>query len=430
MIVSDAAMTNEVDVPEASSFAQSVGVIAALERQVGAWVHVDTKTTHATIDGPLAGVPIGVKDVIDVKDMPTMAGSRSRSQAKAATADAEVVRRLRAAGAVPIGKTVTTEFAFIDPAQTRNPYSLAHSPGGSSSGSAAAVAAGMVPLALGTQTAGSLCRPAAYCGIAAIKPSYGLLPVHGMTPLSPSFDTVGVMARTVRQASDALVVMAGGHAALGHHLRPTGRIAMLPQRLYAGSAPDVMRFHEGAATALQRLGFALDTVDTGVDFSEVVIDHRTIMLFEAYAQHGHLLIGCPERLQPLFCDALRVGAAISRSECDSALARIEAARRKVWRTLAGHDAIVLQPAPTVAPMGFRTTGDQSYQTPWTAFHGPLVTVPGHLNARGLPLATMIGAAPGRDTAAISIADILQGVIDQLPPTAPLTQCAGRSGRRG
>lgn len=402
----------------------SLRVIRAVDQDIGAWVTLDAAAFRSRRNAEpdqaglaLAGVPVGVKDVIDVKGMPTFAGSRSRSNVKPASADAEVVRRLRAAGALIIGKTVTTEFAFVDPAATRNPHSLSHSPGGSSSGSAAAVAAGMVPIALGTQTAGSLCRPAAYCGIAAIKPSYGLLPCEGVTPLSPSFDTVGVMARTVKDADAALAIMAGGRAALGRHLRPTGRIACLPPRIYAASAPDVVRFHADVLLALQKLGFAVDTVDVGVDFADVVTDHRIVMLYEAAAQHSHLLTRCPELLRPMFRDGLRIGAAISHNEAGAARERIEAARCKVWRALAGHDAVVLQPAPTAAPRGFRTTGDQSYQTPWTAFHGPLVTVPGEPNGQGLPLATMLGAAPGRDTTAIAIADILQGLVDRMPAAA-------------
>lgn len=414
----------------ATPVVRSLRMIDALDFQIGAWAAIDYKATAAAHDGPLAGLPVGVKDMLDVAGLPTSAGSRSRIHAKPAPADAEVVKRLRQAGAVPIGKTVTTEFAFIDPAATRNPYALTHSPGGSSSGSAAAVAAGMVPMALGTQTAGSLCRPAAYCGIAAIKPSYGLLPVAGLTPLSPSFDTIGVMARTVRQANEALAVMAGGHAGLGRHLRPSGRIAILPRRFYATSSPDVAHFHDDVTMALRKLGFVVDTVDPGVDFAEIVMDHRVVMLFEAHALHGHLLTRCADRLRPLFRDALRIGKGISHGELGAAQARIEAARRQVWRALAGHDAIVLQPAPAAAPEGFRNTGDQSYQTPWTAFHGPLVTVPGRFNAQGLPLATMVGAAPGRDTTAIAIADILQGIVDSLPPAATIRARAGRSDRTG
>src|SRR6056297_3231431 len=180
----------------------------AWERRIGAFVSMAEDTT-ITATGSLAGHVVAVKDVIDVAGLPTRNGSAACADSAPAPSDAPVVARLRAAGARILGKTVTTEFAFTDPTQCRNPYAPARSPGGSSSGSGAAVAAGLVDLALGTQTAGSLCRPAAYCGVVGLKPGYGCLSTQGVTPLAPSFDSVGVIARSVEIARAAFGVMTG-----------------------------------------------------------------------------------------------------------------------------------------------------------------------------------------------------------------------------
>jgi Asp-tRNA(Asn)/Glu-tRNA(Gln) amidotransferase A subunit family amidase len=173
---------------------------------ISAWVNVDeegmlrqaaARDAADGVRGLLEGFPIGVKDVIDVQGFATYAGSKTRATEQPVRKDAAVVARLRNAGAVIMGKTVTTEYATMDPAPTRNPYRTNHTPGGSSSGSAAAVGAAMTPLAVGTQTAGPLCRPAAYCGVVANKPSFGAVPTEGLIPLAPSFDTVGVIGRRV-----------------------------------------------------------------------------------------------------------------------------------------------------------------------------------------------------------------------------------------
>lgn len=398
--------------------ADRLSAIRLREADIGAWVQLDFPAIHAAID---SDAPIfGVKDVIDVSGMPTRAGSLTRAAAPAATTDASIVRRLRKAGWVPAGKTVTTEFAFVDPPRTRNPYALTHSPGGSSSGSAAAVAAGMIPLALGTQTAGSLCRPAAYCGISAIKPSFGLLPTDGLVPLAPSFDTVGVMARDVRRAAQSLAIMAARTMLAESHIPHRMKLACLPARHHENSSSDIRTFHQRTIAALRMEGFDIAEVDLDVDLAEVVEDHRTVMLHEAGLAHGYLLEGQAELLQPRIRQALSIGVTLTESAATAARTRLDEARERVWSRLAMFDAALLQPVPRPAPHGFATTGDQSYQTPWTAFHGPLITVPGELNCEGLPLATMLAAAPDADAALIAIAAAVQAIIDRLPDVAPLS----------
>ena len=198
--------------------------IDAVEPQVEAWRELCTDTAFAEaknleqeietglIRGPLHGIPVGVKDIIDVKGVPTRCNSKSRADIGPATADAEVVAALRTAGAIILGKTHTTEFAFRDPSPARNPHNLAHTPGGSSSGSGAAVGAGMVPVALGTQTMASVNRPAAYCGIAAYKPSTRLMPGGGVAPLSYLYDTVGYYGWNVGDAATVFETICPSHA--------------------------------------------------------------------------------------------------------------------------------------------------------------------------------------------------------------------------
>jgi Asp-tRNA(Asn)/Glu-tRNA(Gln) amidotransferase A subunit family amidase len=211
--------------------------IRGLDGQLMAWTHVDqdgartvarerdAEARAGRVRGPLHGVPVGIKDIFDVAGMPTTGGARPWRHRRA-TEDATAVARLRAAGAVIVGKTATTEFAYRDPAVTRNPWNLGHTPGGSSAGSGAAVAARMIPLASGSQTVGSVLRPAAYNGVVGLKPTHGLIPVDGVIPLAWSLDHVGVLARSVDDAALALGVLAGGEydAAAG---RPP-RIAVAP----------------------------------------------------------------------------------------------------------------------------------------------------------------------------------------------------------
>jgi Asp-tRNA(Asn)/Glu-tRNA(Gln) amidotransferase A subunit family amidase len=360
------------------------------------------------------GIPFGVKDVIDVRGMPTRAGSRSRAEIGPAGADAAVVQRLRDLGFVPFGKTTSTEFAFVDPAATRNPHNLDHTPGGSSSGSGAAVGAGLVPFALGTQTAGSLCRPAAYCGVAAIKPSMGRLATTGIVPLAVSFDTVGVIARHVADAA-AIVGSCDPLVADDASLLPARRLGVLADCFHRNSSSEVGAFHEETIHAAIRGGASIQVLRLSVSFESVLADHRTVMLFEAYGDHGWLLQGHAAELCPRFREALCEGAEIDEQTARGAHERLRHARDVLWSSVSDVDALILQPVPDSAPKLDGTTGDQSYLTPWTVFGGPLVVVPGRRDHKGLPMASMIGTSPGRDALAAATGIWLEPHIDMLPP---------------
>src|SRR3989454_12508312 len=268
--------------------------IRALDAALSAWAFVDAEGAQATaracmaearagrFRGTLHGVPVGVKDIFDVAGMPTTGGARPFAHTRPAV-DAVSVARLRAAGAIILGKTVTTEFAYRDPAPTRNPWNRAHTPGGSSAGSAAAIAARMVPLALGSQTVGSVLRPAAYCGVVGFKGAHGLVPVGGVIPLAWSLDHVGVLARSVADAALAMGVLAG------RGLEPspvsTPRLAMSPA-LLRRATPEVAAHLEAVADALARAGATVSKVELPASFGEIHDAGLAVLEVEAAAYHA------------------------------------------------------------------------------------------------------------------------------------------------
>ncbi|MEU4311126.1 amidase [Nocardia sp. NPDC024068] len=397
--------------------------IRELDPGLRAMVSVDTGAGLG--DGPhrgaLRGACVGIKDVLDVAGLPTLAASPARVNNPPAAADAAIVRQLRAAGATILGKTVTTQLATMDPAPTRNPWCRSATPGGSSSGSAVAVAAGLLPLAVGTQTAGSVCRPAAYCGVSAIKPTYGLLPTDGMTALAPSFDTLGLFARTVGDIALAFEALHVADPVASNDTPAHGgsrlRLGVLPPAFY----------HDADGASLTHLGEVARAAATAdMEVVEVpppaapqrVLDlHHIVMCREAWDAHSGSFAPAPHLFGPHIADVLRTGATVTDREYDDARAEIAALRAARWSQLAGVDAVLTLPAPGPAP-DRSTTGSAAYLIPWTAFHGPLVVVPGERDAAGLPLATMVAAAPGADRTALAVATRLARHIDRLPTHAP------------
>lgn len=415
---------------------QCLARIAALEPRVQAWRLVDAEGARAAASalaeeararrfrGPLHGIPVGVKDIIDVEGLPTRAGSPSRQDAPPAAADAPIVARLRAAGAVVLGKTHTTEFAFFDPAPTHNPYRPGHTPGGSSSGSAAAVAARMVPLALGSQTNASVCRPAAYCGVAGFKPTFGSLPTEGVVPLAPTFDTLGLYGLTIADAAAAYLAAAGlrppaSAAAAGPRPERPLRIGVVADPLYDRAAPAVRSFQEAAARRLAAAGHALEPVRPPAPFAGLIEPHGTVMAYEAGAAHGRRIRTDGERIGPKFRELVEQGLRIGADRYEEARRALAAAAARAWEAFRGFDALLVPPVPAPAPAGLRSTGDPTFITPWTVFGGPLAVVPGALDEQGLPLAVMLAAPPGADVALIGAATRVEAAFGRLPepPTA-------------
>jgi amidase len=373
--------------------------IDAREADVGAWAYVDREGALAracALDatgsrGPLHGVSIGVKDVIDTADMPTeygspvYAGHRPRE-------DAACVRRLKDAGAIVLGKTVTAEFAFVQPGRTRNPHDLACTPGGSSSGSAAAVADGMVPLALATQTGGSTIRPAAFCGVVGYKPAFGRIPTAGLKALAPSLDTIGVMARSVAEIARAAAVLEGEPLAAA--APPSAPRFALCRTPYAAEAePQAIARLESVARAFARAGAAVRELELPDEFAELNALHRAIMAHETARSMAHEWRTARARLSPGLAAFIETGLATAPEAVAAARARVEACKRALPQRLAADESILTLPAAGEAPVGLESTGNAMFCRLWTLLGVPCLALPAGRGARGLPLGVqLVGAA--------------------------------------
>ncbi|MER7606130.1 amidase [Nocardioides sp. NPDC127503] len=382
----------------AEAMARSAKRIAETEPGINAWVVREDPDLGAG-SGPLAGVPLGVKDIIDVAGLPTRCGSGLRADAPPADKDAAIVAEWRRTGAVPVGKTVTTEFAFFSPGPTANPAATDHTPGGSSSGSAAAVGSGQVPLALGSQTAGSVTRPAAYCGVAALVMTNGRFPVDGVTGLSPSLDSHGVYAATAGDLALAWSALSGGADVAREGTPPRGE----PLRALLWSAAPIGVLDPAMRGALETTRAALQASGAIVrDFPEeqLVADlaaaHPVVMAYEAARERAAELAAADQLSEPL-AGLLRTGAATSRSDYETALGLIARGRERVAGLLAGYDVVVGAAAPGPAPRGLGATGDPVLSRPWQALGLPVVTVPGLRDAEGMPLGIqVVGRRLGED----------------------------------
>jgi Asp-tRNA(Asn)/Glu-tRNA(Gln) amidotransferase A subunit family amidase len=378
--------------------------IAARESEVRAWAHVDPDAALAqarAVDrtgakGLLGGVPVGFKDVIDTADMPSQynspiyRGNRPRS-------DAACVALVRKAGAIVLGKTVTTEFARKFPGPTRNPHNLAHTPGGSSSGSAAAVADFMAPLAFGTQTGGSTIRPAAYCGIVGYKPSFGTINRAGLKALAESLDTLGVMARTVEDC--ALLVHAVSGRALPDFSAAQARaprIGLCRTSRWTGASPDTQALLEGTAAALSGKGAAVREIELPADFDRLFEEQVLIMDYEAAHALAWERFNHPELLSDLMRDALAAAAATPREKYDEAMRHARACRQAFAGMFADCDVLLTPSAMGEAPAGLESCGESLFNRCWTLLGVPCVTIPMGRGAAGLPLGVQLVGNYGDD----------------------------------
>ena len=357
--------------------------------------------------GPLAGVAVGVKDIIDTADMATEMGSPIYAGWRP-RADAPVVARLRALGATPVGKNSTTAFAHLEPTPTRNPRNPAHTPGGSSSGSAAAVAAGLVPLALGTQTGGSVIRPAAFCGIAAIKPSFRLLPTVGVKCFSWTLDTVGLFAAGSRDLAVALAHLAARPALAGVDEGPALRLGVARQDFAGAAEPAAEEALVRAVRAAEAAGAQVSDLALPEELAEAWRLQPTIQDFEAaqalaweYDNHRAAL---PASLAGLLERAGRVEAA-AYDDARGAANRARRALRAAFRE-AGIDALLTYPAPGPAPAGLGSTGDPRFNRLWTLLGVPAATVP-VTEAGGLPVGVQVIAPFGADEVALRAARLIE-----------------------
>jgi aspartyl-tRNA(Asn)/glutamyl-tRNA(Gln) amidotransferase subunit A len=375
--------------------------IAELEPRVHAWVLVDRDRAREEAEradrelvqgqdrGPLHGIPVAIKDIIDVFNWPTACGS-IRWRDSIARQDAPVVRRLRQAGAVLIGKTVTTAYASFDPPPTRNPWNAAHTPGGSSSGSAAAVACGMCLAALASQTGGSITRPASYCGVPACKPTYGAVCADGVLPLAPSMDHVGAMARSV---CDVALVMrtiadppAGDWGALPCQRPP---VLARPRGFFDRLADEAVRdMMERICTHYAARGATVLEMVLPPAFDTVVRSHRIVMAVEAAAYHEERLRRHPEDYPPCITRLLEEGIACPAPEYARAKEHQAELTEQMAAVLRDVDALIC-PATTRPAPDTAITGDPAFNSPWSFTGLPVVSLPTALSPDDLPLGVQL-----------------------------------------
>jgi aspartyl-tRNA(Asn)/glutamyl-tRNA(Gln) amidotransferase subunit A len=375
--------------------------IAKLEPTVLAWAHLDRDGAMAAARerdaearagrprGPLHGVPVGIKDIFDVAGMPTTAGARAFAHTRP-TRDCGAVARLRAAGAVIIGKTHTTQFAFRDPAPTRNPWDPSHTPGGSSSGSAAAVAARMVPVAIGSQTVGSILRPAAFCGVVGLKGPHGLVPVDGAVPLAWSLDHVGPFARSVSDAALMLAVMADAKVE-----PPTvdGPRLVVGRQLFDRAEPDLRRHLEGVVERLAQAGARVTELALPTQFDTIHAAGQVVLEVEAATYHQPAFAKHADDYGPGMREMLQIGLRRPAVEYVTANRARLAFREAMIPLLEAHDALLSPTAPGPAPAGLGWTGDASLCAPWSSAGVPAISLPTALSGSGLPLALQLVQAP-------------------------------------
>ncbi|MEV0647320.1 amidase [Phytomonospora sp. NPDC050363] len=359
----------------------------------------------------LYGIPVGIKDIVHVDGLPTLAGSGVPAEALAGP-QATVVDRLRDAGALVAGKTVTAEFAVLAPGPTRNPHDTGHTPGGSSSGSAAAVAAGMVPLAIGTQTVGSVIRPGAFCGVAAFKPTFGRIPVDGVIPNAKSFDTLGLYAADLAGIALAAPLLCDGwRAGLPEAGRPVLGVPEGPYLAEAG--PEATEAFAGHVGLLEAAGFDVRRVDVLDDFEHVRATQFRVNRHELAAAHAVWYAAHPEGYREQTVKAIGEGLEIDVAEYESALAAREAIRAEFGERFAasGVDVWIAPPAPGTAPEGIATTGSAVMCLPWSFLGMPALTLPTARPEGSLPLGLQLVGAFGADEELLAFAAEVEATLD-------------------
>jgi Asp-tRNA(Asn)/Glu-tRNA(Gln) amidotransferase A subunit family amidase len=359
---------------------------------------------------PLFGVPLGVKDIFRVDGFPTGAGSRLPS-GEFEGEESEAVTRLKEAGALILGKTVSTEFAYFAPGVTRNPHDPRRTPGGSSSGSAAAVGAGECPLTLGTQTIGSISRPASYCGVVGYKPSYDRIPRRGVIPLSPSLDHIGPFAETVGGVRLAASILCEEWRDESPTSRPTLGV---PAGAYLDNAEaDGRELFGGVCDRLRSAGYAIVLTEAMPEFAAIVARHQALVAADAAEVHAHWYAEYGDRYHPKTAELLERGREVSESDLERARAGRQELRRELMLQMAEHGIdLWISPASCgVAPIGLDSTGSPVMNLPWTHAGLPTVSVPAARDADGLPFGLQVAAGFWRDERLLGWAEEIEAVVD-------------------
>jgi Asp-tRNA(Asn)/Glu-tRNA(Gln) amidotransferase A subunit family amidase len=393
-----------------AAIAQSVEATVAHDKTIGAFVR-RPETVHAASAGPLRGIAVGIKDIIDTADFPTEMGS-TIYKGWQPREDASVVMMLKQAGASIAGKTTTTAFASVDPTATLNPRNHGHTPGGSSSGSAAAVAAGMIPLALGTQTGGSVIRPASFCGVAAIKPSFRMLPTVGVKCYSWTLDTVGLFAAGVKDLAHGLSAMTSRPELLLGASTETPRIGVVTQD-FAGAPEaaggEALRTATGAA---ERAGASVRALSLPDIIAEAWRIHPTLQECEAHQALAWEYRTQHAAMPPLLRALLDKSAGTPPSDYDAARSIANRARKALRAIFEDVDVLLTFSAPGAAPKGLASTGEARFNRLWTLMGVPCVNVPAYVAEGGLPVGVQVIARFGDDARALRAARFVEEALNR------------------
>jgi Asp-tRNA(Asn)/Glu-tRNA(Gln) amidotransferase A subunit family amidase len=395
----------------AAAIAASRERIAARDGEVRAFASVARDVEAGPASALLGGIAVGVKDIIDTADLPTEMGCPDLYGGWRPRADAAIVSVLRRAGASVVGKTTTTAFAFLDPTGTANPAAPGRTPGGSSAGSAAAVAAGMVPLALGSQTGGSVIRPASFCGVAAIKCSFRLLPTVGVKPSAWTLDTLGLFAAGIPDLAYALEAMSGRPMPIDWPAGSPLRIGVLRQSYAGAPEPAGADALERALEACRRAGFAVTEAAEPPAIAQAFRAHPTINDYEMRVALGWEWERHRDLLPPKIRAALDCAQDITAQHYDAARGEARRARTACRELFADVDVLLSLSAPGPAP-GPETTGDARFNRVLTLLGVPCVNVPGLVSSDGAPIGVQVIAPFGRDHLALAAAHRIAGALPE------------------
>jgi Asp-tRNA(Asn)/Glu-tRNA(Gln) amidotransferase A subunit family amidase len=372
--------------------------IRELDPAIHAWVQVLPQP--ATGRGALSGIPFGAKDVIETRGLSTEYGSPIY-KGRIGSSDAAIIRELRQRGAVLLGKTQTTAFSYRTPAPTRNPRNLEHTPGGSSSGSAAAVAAGMIPVAIGEQTLGSVLRPASYCGVTGFKPTYGVLPMEGVLPLAKSLDTLGFFTHT---PADMLALW----ESLGHRVGASEELTLGAPEPLPELEPEMAAALTSALSVLRKAGVSILPVDITGMLVKLADAANTVMFYEGARFHEARYKEYGARLDAL-ADLIRDGLLITVERYDEAMRYIAECRTRMTGQYKATPVMLVPAATGAAPAGLAWTGDARMNSPWTALGVPAISIPMPVGA-GLPLGLQLTADRGNDARVLQTAVQVQQML--------------------
>lgn len=384
--------------------------ISERESDVQAWVHLAAEPAlkraqqldRGPITGLLHGLPVGVKDLFDTADMPTTYGSGIYRSLQPA-ADASIVALCRAQGAIMMGKTVTTEFATFTPGKTRNPHRLTHTPGGSSSGSAAAVADHMVPLAFASQTAASVIRPAAFCGIVGYKPSFGLVNRSGVKPLSDSLDTLGFLARSVEDVALFAAAATGDRSLLELETSLAPRIALCHTHEWSYADQDTQHAMEHVALVLAKAGHRVREMTLPDSFAGLLQAQKEIMSFDLLRSLAYERMEHASELSTGLSELLEIGQQITFDQHRANLQLAHSARAAVSAAFGEYEVVLAPSAVGEAPATLTQTGDPVFGRVWTLLGLPCVHVPFYKGSTGMPVGLQVVGRPGEDKVALRVA---------------------------